>query len=311
MPVNLSRLGSHMANYFFQSLVLILAMIGLVAVCTFFLWGKDAMVAMLFLVALSLVITPSLPPLLIMRLYRAQPLNDRNFPLGVEFLSWLSQRADLELVPKLYYVPSPELNAFSAGGKHNAAIAVTDGLLRQLGPQELLGVLAHEVGHISNNDLWLMRLTELLSRLSLILAFLGLFLLFFYLPLLFFGVQISLAVILLLIFSPLFINYLQLAFSRVREFDADLSAIEFTGDPLGLAAALDKIERHQRRHAAAMLFPGNVIPTVLRSHPSTEERIDRLRRLYKQPRYSHDAMRITPPFTEPAKARLFRWRWPP
>jgi heat shock protein HtpX len=82
----------------------------------------------------------------------------------------------------------------------------------------------------------------------------------------------------LLMFAPQLTMLLQLALSRSREFDADLDAAGLTGDPAGLASALAKLERHQRGLWERILLPGRQLPepSLLRSHPPTEERIARL-----------------------------------
>ena len=78
--------------------------------------------------------------------------------------------------------------------------------------------------------------------------------------------------------APTVSNLLQLALSRAREYDADLDAAQLTGDPAGLASALDKLERYQGRFWEDLLLPGRRIPdpSLLRSHPPTEERVRRL-----------------------------------
>ena len=92
---------------------------------------------------------------------------------------------------------------FAVGSPARSAVAVTDGLIRQLGLRELLGVLAHEVSHIRSNDLWVMGLADMFSRATSVLSLLGQVLLLINLPLLLFSsATISWWVILLLIFAP-------------------------------------------------------------------------------------------------------------
>ena len=89
----------------------------------------------------------------------------------------------------------------------------------------------------------------------------------------------------LLVFAPQITTLLQLALSRAREFDADLDAAGLTGDPNGLASALAKLERYQRSAWEQILIPGYRLPqpSVLRTHPPTEERVARLQRLSGAP----------------------------
>jgi heat shock protein HtpX len=143
-------------------------------------------------------------------------------------------------------------------------------------------VLAHEISHIRSNDIWVMTLADTVSRLTGGLALMGQLLLFINLPLLLFGAAaISWWAILLLLFAPTISLLLQLALSRTREFDADMDAVEITGDPLGLASALRKLDRHQRGLWQRLLFPGRHTPDswILSTHPSSEERIRRLAEL--------------------------------
>ena len=95
--------------------------------------------------------------------------------------------------------------------------------------------------------------------------------------------------VLLLIFAPSIGTLLQLALSRTREFEADLDGAGLTGDPAGLAAALQKPERYQVRFWEDIFLPGrrNPDPSVLRSHPVTEERVRRLLALQSEGPFPH------------------------
>jgi heat shock protein HtpX len=182
-------------------------------------------------------------------------------------------------VPRLYYVPSAMLNAFAVGSPRDAAIALTDGILRHLDLRELTGVLAHEISHVRNRDLWLMNLADLTGRLTRMMSLLGFGLLIIGLPMWLGGAgHLPWLLLPLLMFAPQLTVLLQLALSRSREFDADLDAAGLTGDPAGLASALVKLERHQRGLWERILLPGHRLPepSLLRSHPPTEERIARL-----------------------------------
>ena len=107
----------------------------------------------------------------------------------------------------------------------------------------------------------------------------GQFMLLLNLPLLLTsGYHVSWIAILVLIFAPTIVVLLQLALSRTREFDADLDSALLTGDPQGLASALVKMERYQRGWISRIFFPGyrERQPSVLRTHPQTKERVERL-----------------------------------
>ncbi|MDX1711726.1 MAG: zinc metalloprotease HtpX, partial [Rhodovibrionaceae bacterium] len=177
---------------------------------------------------------------------------------------------------------SRTLNAFSLGSPKDSAIAVTDGMLRNLNLREFAGVMAHEVSHIRHNDLWVMGLADTITRLTRIMSLMGIVLFFINVPLLLVGqAVIPWLGVLVLIFAPTLGSLLQLALSRAREYDADMDAAGLTGDPEGLASALEKLERHQGRFWEEIFAPGRRIPdpSLLRTHPATEDRVTRLRSL--------------------------------
>src|SRR5690606_36483706 len=91
--------------------------------------------------------------------------------------------------------------------------------------------------------------------------------------------------VLVLMAAPTLGGLLQMALSRTREFDADLGAVMLTGDPDGLASALHRLERHQGRLWEGLMLPGGRVPnpSVLRTHPATEQRIQRLMALKTPP----------------------------
>jgi heat shock protein HtpX len=214
-----------------------------------------------------------------MGLYGASRIGPNSAPALWSAVARLAERARLPARPALYYVPSGMLNAFAVGNPRQSAIAVTDGLIRQLSFRELVGVLAHEMSHIRSNDLWVMGLADMFSRATSLLSLMGLILLFMNLPLVLFGVAtINWLAIVLLIFAPTLSALAQLALSRNREYDADLNAVRLTGDPDGLASALAKIERVQGGWLERIFMPGRGVPdpSLLRTHPETPQRIGRL-----------------------------------
>jgi heat shock protein HtpX len=262
-----------------QSLALLGFMGGFLGLLGWLLWGGLGVVVLLFGGAFAISLNPSLSTRWVMRLYGAARLDTDSAPGLVAAVRELAGRAGLPVVPALYYVPSRMLNAFAVGSRRQSALAVTDGLVRQLNSRELLGVLAHETSHIASNDLWVMGLADMFSRTTSLLSLLGQFLLLLNLPLILFAeVSINWLAILLLIFAPTLSALAQLALSRAREYDADLNAVRLTGDPEGLASALAKIERVQGGWLERIFMPGRGIPepSLLRTHPETDERIGRL-----------------------------------
>jgi heat shock protein HtpX len=165
------------------------------------------------------------------------------------------------------------------GGRRDPVIAVSDGLLRTLNRRELIGVFAHEVSHIANHDLWIMSLADIMSRVTSISSYVRQFIVIVNLPLILIGsAHVPWTVPLILVLSPTIMSLLQLALSRTREFQADLTAARLTWDPRGLASALVKLERSIGRFWEEILLPGRRIPnpSLLRTHPKMEERVRRL-----------------------------------
>lgn len=262
-----------------QSLLLLATMAGFLSLLGWLLWGGAGIAMLLAMGVLGVVFHPTISPRIVMRLYGASPLRPQQVPALWNALSRLSDRADLPARPELFYVPSRMLNAFTLGTRNRAAIAVTDGLLRQLDLREVVGVLAHEISHIRHNDLWVMGLADIFSRATSLLSLVGQFLLVLNLPLILFSdVSINWFAIGLLVLAPNLSALAQLALSRTREYDADLGAARLTGDPEGLARALAKIERAQGGWWERIVLPGRRIPdpSLLRTHPETRERVERL-----------------------------------
>jgi len=262
--------------------LLLAVMGGFLALLGNILWGSGGMIILVAIGLLGILFNPGVSPLLVMRLYGAIPIGPRQLPGLWQTAQHLAERAALPDTPQLYYLPTRMLNAFAVGDRQQAAIAISDGLLRQLEPRELAGVLAHEISHIRSNDLWVMGLADLISRATSLLSLLGQFMLLVSLPLLLVtDVGINWLAILLLILAPTLSALAQLALSRTREYVADLNAVKLTGDPEGLARALAKIERSHGRLWERVIMPGRQVPepSLLRTHPDTSERIQRLRSL--------------------------------
>ena len=297
-PLDAAERRRHKLRNLLQSILLILGMIGLLALCGWLLFGPAGVVGLGLGAALALALAPRVSPQMVLRLYSARPLVPDQLPAVFAVLARLSERAGLARMPRLYYVRSTMLNAFAVGGPDDAAIALTDGILRKLDLRELTGVLAHEISHIRNRDLWLMNLADVAGRLTRMMSLLGLGLLLVGLPLWLTGAaDLPWLLIPLLMFAPQLTMLLQLALSRSRELDADLDAAGLTGDPAGLASALIKLERYQRATWERILLPGRRLPepSLLRSHPPTEERIARLAALAgAAPEPAADALAATP-----------------
>ncbi|ADN02344.1 peptidase, M48 family [Spirochaeta thermophila DSM 6192] len=214
----------------------------------------------------------------------ARPLSRWEAPEVYRLLDLLSERAGIPQVPQLYLVPSPLMNALTTGPAERPVIVVTDTLLSSLPPRELAGVLAHEIAHIRNGDLTLFRMVEIVRQFTEMVSQAGwVLLVFFFFPFLLFARQVQpLSFFLFMVASPILSLLLALALQRTREFQADLTAAELTGDPQGLAMALYRITS-PRYDILGALFPfGRSLRRLERehslflSHPPTEERIRRL-----------------------------------
>ncbi|MGI9384797.1 MAG: zinc metalloprotease HtpX [Methyloligellaceae bacterium] len=270
---------AHKTRNVIHSVVLIGGLGLLMGLCAWILWGWIGHLYALIAAAITILFGPRVAPEMVMRMYRARPVDRTRGGTLFQLVEELARRAELPAMPKLYVVPSAALNAFAVGRPDDASIAITQGLLRRLSLREVAGVLAHEMSHIRNNDLWIMGLADTFSRITQMMSWVGIFLLILNLPAALKGqVVVPWLAVLLLYFAPTIGSLLQLALSRAREYDADLEGAQLTGDPTGLASALDKLERYQGRFWEDMLMPGRRIPqpSLLRSHPPTEERVRRL-----------------------------------
>ena len=151
-------------------------------------------------------------------------------------------------------------NCFCVEQGRDAALAVTDGMLRRLTRRELAGALAHEVGHLRAGDTTVMSLSDAISRIAQALSYVGMLAFLVGLPRAFDGDARLLVLSLLLVASPVVVTMLQLALSRSREFEADLAAARLTGDPEGTASALETLEWSGGRIWERILVGGNADP---------------------------------------------------
>ena len=267
-----------------QSFALVGGIGVITALSAYTLFGQTGVAWALVFVGVFSLIGPRVAPDTIMRMFNARPIDPSRGADIVRLVQLLSERAGLKTVPRLYVVPSQTMNAFAVGTLSRYSLGVTEGLLRRLDSRELAGVLAHEIAHVRNNDIWVMSLADILSRFTRSMSFFAIFLFFLSVPATVFrGTPVPWVAIMLLYFAPTLSSLLQLALSRSREFDADLGGASLTGDPEGLALALGKLERYQGRLWEDIFMPGRriPIPSVLRTHPQTSERIARLMALKK------------------------------
>ena len=277
-----------LSNYL-SSIVLLAGMLALLSLIGWLLAGPSGIGLFLLGGVIIFISAPRITPRFILRLHRAKVLHPKDAPLLYEIITWLAKRAGMKNIPTLYYIPSGMINAFTTGLKKNAAIALSDGMLRQLNSRELTGVLAHEISHIHSNDLLVILMADVICRLTSIMAFTGYILIWIYLPLFILtDASVPWVLLLVLMLAPSISVLMQLALSRTHEFSADVEAAKLTNDPLGLASALKKIEYYQGSWIERIFAPYRRMrePSLLRTHPLMTDRVNRLKDLASQMRSS-------------------------
>lgn len=222
---------------------------------------------------------------MVLSAYHAQEVDESTAPEFYRMVRDLSANAGLPM-PRVYVFDNPQPNAFATGrNPQNAAVAASTGLLRRLTPEEVAGVMAHELAHVENRDTLTMTVTATLAgAISMLSNFAFLFggnrddrnn------PLGFVGVLI------VMIVAPLAAMLVQMAISRTREYAADRRGAEICGSPRSLASALEKIagdashiENYdaERNPATAHMFiinplSGQRMDNLFSTHPNTENRI--------------------------------------
>ncbi len=270
---------SHKLKNLLHTLALFLCMGAILSLVGFILAGVDGVLWAAFLGVMILVISPNIAPSFILSMYGGKLLSKNDATDLYQITQELAVRADLPALPQLYYLPGQIMNAFSVGTSANSAIGLSDALLNTLTMREIIAVLAHEISHIQHNDVRVMTYADIISRITNTLSLTGFLLIFLNLPLYFLGlITISWSALGVLIVAPNIMSFLQLSLSRMREFDADRQAVLLTGDPEGLALALNKLEAYDASIIDIIFGRGHgaSIPSILRTHPDTEARIKRL-----------------------------------
>lgn len=274
---HVSLLLPHRLTNLLQSLLLVAALVLLMWGLGWLFAGSYGVIWATMIGVVPLTASVRLFPLMALKLYGARPLSPQEAPRLHALLCEICNRTPLQPPPRLHYIASELALIFSVGRGKNAAIAVSAGILRLLSLRDLYGVLAHEVSHIKNGDTLVMSLADVASRVTAALSFAAQVLILVNLPLVMLGnVHFPWLPLLLMLLAPTLSALLQLALSRTREYGADLQGALITGDPRGLAAALEKIEEHQARLITRLIGPRRDQPSLLRTHPATPERIRRL-----------------------------------
>ncbi len=222
-------------------------------------------------------------------MYSAQPVSEYENPEIYRRLApvvqGLTQRMGLPM-PKLYVIPEDSPNAFATGrNPSHASVAVTSGILRLMDNRELEGVLAHELGHVKNRDILTSSIAATIAAAITFIARMAFW---------FGGTDRdddnrggAIGGLFMLILAPLAAMLIQMAISRTREYAADATSAQVTGDPHELISALQKLDGYSKRipmdasPATAHMFiiqpfTGESIMRLFSTHPRTEDRIARL-----------------------------------
>jgi heat shock protein HtpX len=230
---------------------------------------------------------------IVLWMYGAQEVSEAQAPDFHALVRRLAQRAGLPM-PKVYVIPTDTPNAFATGrNPQHAAVAATEGILRILTPDELEGVMAHELGHVRNRDILISTIAATLAGAIMMLARMAQF------AAMFGGGRQSddeeggggggiVGAILLAVLAPIGAMLIQMAISRAREYLADAAGAQISRKPWALADALEKLERGaaalpmEANPSTAHMFivnplSGGGLLTLFSTHPPVAERVARLR----------------------------------
>jgi len=226
---------------------------------------------------------------IVLRMYKAQEVSEADAPVLYGVTRDLALKMNMPM-PKVYIIPSDAPNAFATGRNPNhAAVAATQGILRLLTREELMGVMAHELGHVRNRDILIGTIAATIAGAISMLAHMAQWAMFFG------GGRRDddegpgglIGGILMIILAPIAAALIQMAISRSREYEADATGARICGNPLALASALKKLHAGTQRvpmdanPATAHMFivnplRGGTFVNLFSTHPPMEERIARL-----------------------------------
>jgi len=225
---------------------------------------------------------------IVLRMYKAKEVTPGENPRLYEMVGELSQRAGLP-IPRVYMIPEDSPNAFATGrNPEHAVVAVTSGLMNLMNRDEIMGVISHELAHIKNRDILVGSIAATMAGAIMIVAQMARWTAIF-------GGGSSdeeggfggIGLILMSIIAPIAAMVVQMAISRSREYHADSTGASFTGNPSGLANALQKLGEYSRRlpmnssPSTAHMFivnplSGSKMASLFSTHPPLEDRIARL-----------------------------------
>jgi heat shock protein HtpX len=227
---------------------------------------------------------------IVLKMYNAHEVSESHAPELYGMVRELAAQARLPM-PKVYIIPQDSPNAFATGrDPEHAVVAVTEGLLKIMNPEELKGVLAHELAHVNNRDILIGTIAATLAGAVMMLASMARW------GAIFGGFNRDgegggsgiVGLILMSIFAPMAAMLIQMAISRSREYMADSTGAKFAGHSEGLAKALEKLGAYSKKlpmnanPSTAHMFivnplTGGGLLGLFSTHPPLEERIARLR----------------------------------
>jgi heat shock protein HtpX len=267
-----------------KTFVLMAGLLGLFVLVGQLIGGSSGLVAALVIGSLFNFIMYFFSDRLVLRMYGAQVVTAQEAPELYAMVDRLRQRAGLPM-PKVAIAPHEQPNAFATGrSPEHAVVAVTTGILKYVPPEELEGVIAHELAHVKNRDMLIATVAAgiagALSNLPYLLLFGG-------------GQDDDgghpLAQLGLILLAPIGAMLIQFAVSRQREFEADRVGAQILGRPMPLAHALIRLDDLAHRipmrvaPAAAPLAQvnplaaqGGAVTRLFSTHPPTSERVARL-----------------------------------
>jgi len=275
-----------------KTTVLLAAMTGLVMVIGEAWGGQNGLILALVIAAVMNLGSYFFSDKIAIASAGAQPISREENPRIYQIVERLAAKANIP-VPKIYFIPTDSPNAFATGrNPSHASVAVTRGILEICDDEEIEGVLAHELGHVKNRDILT---SAVVATLAGAITLIG--------RMLFYAEMFggfggggsrddrrggALSMLAMMILAPLAATLIQLAISRSREYEADHTGAEITGNPRGLASALEKIDQWSKRipmqvspsmahlYIYQPLISGQMFSSLFSTHPPIRKRIERL-----------------------------------
>jgi heat shock protein HtpX len=276
----------------FKTTILLAAMTGLVLGIGELWGGQNGLVLALVIAGVMNLGTYFFSDKIALATSGARPIAREESPRLYQIVERLAAKANIP-VPKIYMIPTDSPNAFATGrNPSHASVAVTRGILEICDNEEIEGVLAHELGHVKNRDILTSAVVATLAGAITLIA-----------RMLWYAEMFggfgggggrddrrggAISGLAMMILAPLAATLIQLAISRSREYEADATGARITGNPQGLARALDKIDKYSKRlpmqvapsmahlYILQPLTAGAVFSSLFATHPPIPKRIERL-----------------------------------